>query len=468
MSKEFLNIIFLFSLFLLLVFFPLKATAKELPLSGFAWSENIGWISFNCKDCENNPKCGKSFENKRCGEELIDYKVTIDDQGNFSGYAWSENIGWIKFDPGPDVETGVYPEEPQWPAKIVNWQGEKGQKKEVSGWVRACAGTIKGDCQSATRKDGWSGWIKLRGKTEKGEEYGVWLDDSLSPAEFKGWAWDSELIGWSSFNHSNEKEPAAVPKYKVILANQPPEKPEPEDSQAEGIENGIEWNHCAWECGRGFTPQVAVGTQITFHWIFSDPDGDEQYGYEIWLDNDPDFSGSKFNYIATGKSSSYTLDLREDLEGDWLLELAWNEKYYWKVRVSDGQAWSDWSEPVSFKMPAHANPSPNFEIIPESPSVGEVVEFNQRESRCYNGGEFFCEEGGTNIKYFWDFGKSNGETSTLKGNPTTTYDNPGEYTVKLKITDTSLTHSPNYCECKKTLKIEKALPLPEWKEIPPF
>ena len=44
-------------------------------LSGYAWGENVGWINFA-------PMGGG---------------VTIDDEGKFDGWAWGENIGWIHF-----------------------------------------------------------------------------------------------------------------------------------------------------------------------------------------------------------------------------------------------------------------------------------------------------------------------------------------------------------------------------------
>jgi len=50
-------------------------------VSGWAWSENIGWISFN----------------NTTGGGGVNYGVNIGSDGIFSGYAWSENIGWISF-----------------------------------------------------------------------------------------------------------------------------------------------------------------------------------------------------------------------------------------------------------------------------------------------------------------------------------------------------------------------------------
>ncbi len=52
-------------------------------LSGFAWNEVIGWISFNCRDLN---VCTQS-----------NYRVTIDAAGNFQGWAWNDIIGWISF-----------------------------------------------------------------------------------------------------------------------------------------------------------------------------------------------------------------------------------------------------------------------------------------------------------------------------------------------------------------------------------
>ena len=56
-------------------------------LSGFAWSESIGWISFYCGDLDLVPPICDQFN----------YRVTIDGAGNFSGWAWNDSVGWISF-----------------------------------------------------------------------------------------------------------------------------------------------------------------------------------------------------------------------------------------------------------------------------------------------------------------------------------------------------------------------------------
>lgn len=52
-------------------------------LSGYAWNDTIGWISFNCY---NHGNCSPS------------YQVSINTgTGDFSGYAWNDTVGWISF-----------------------------------------------------------------------------------------------------------------------------------------------------------------------------------------------------------------------------------------------------------------------------------------------------------------------------------------------------------------------------------
>jgi hypothetical protein len=140
-------------------------------VSGWAWSSNIGWISFNCTDRD---VCGSS-----------DYGVDIGSDGTFSGYAWSENIGWISFN---ESELSGCPASPC-KTQVSFGNGE------VSGWARALS-----------YGDGWDGWIKMRDGS-----YGVSIN--FSTGDFSGFAWGSDVVGWISFSGSN---------YKVITSFVPP------------------------------------------------------------------------------------------------------------------------------------------------------------------------------------------------------------------------------------------------------
>lgn len=54
-------------------------------LSGYAWNDSIGWISF----CNNQPECPGSGQS---------HQVVIDGTtGDWSGYAWNDVVGWISF-----------------------------------------------------------------------------------------------------------------------------------------------------------------------------------------------------------------------------------------------------------------------------------------------------------------------------------------------------------------------------------
>lgn len=104
--------------------------------SGYAWSSNIGWVSFNCTN-QNN--CSDS-----------NYGVDLDMEfGPLSGYAWSPNIGWIDFDPD-----GPYPGIPQHGAKYE--YTDTGSERRLTGWAKIL--TLEED-----------GWIKLNP--------GPWLDE---------------------------------------------------------------------------------------------------------------------------------------------------------------------------------------------------------------------------------------------------------------------------------------------------
>lgn len=128
-------------------------------VSGWAWSETIGWISFNCS---NTGSCGSS-----------NYGVNVKNNGDLEGYAWSENIGWISF---KKQDTDDCPSSPCRP-KLNQSNGQ------ISGWAKALAA-----------RDGWDGWIHLRGSN-----YGV----SASNCDWSGYAWGSDVVGWIHFKGTN-------------------------------------------------------------------------------------------------------------------------------------------------------------------------------------------------------------------------------------------------------------------------
>lgn len=181
---------------------PADATSGDL-LSGYAWSPNTGWMSFNCTTTGN---CGT-------GAGQSDYGVTVGSGAStrqLSGYAWSSNIGWITFNAAdmvnsePNCGTAGYP--PCAPTATINVTSGTSYG-QVSGWARAC-NVYQTGCSGAIKSDdllgGWRGWIKLRGSS-----YGVLANGT----RWTGYAWGggpttgtpspltggNAVTGWISF-----------------------------------------------------------------------------------------------------------------------------------------------------------------------------------------------------------------------------------------------------------------------------
>ncbi|MEA3344504.1 MAG: hypothetical protein U9Q16_02400 [Patescibacteria group bacterium] len=171
--------------------FAAESVGSDYDVSGYAYSENIGLLSFNSSNT------GAS----------INYGVSVDaETGIFSGYAWSENIGWITFNQA-DL-TGC-------PSGTCETRLDL-DTYEVSGWARA----YRAIAPEGEYLGGWDGWIKLNGSN-----YGVTLNTSVGPPyEFEGWAYggddsdDTATIGWISFNCSNTGvcETPGYLDYKVL------------------------------------------------------------------------------------------------------------------------------------------------------------------------------------------------------------------------------------------------------------
>lgn len=130
-----------------------------IEASGYAWSDTIGWIHFGTGG-------GGS------------YGVTADSNGWLTGYAWSDTIGWIKLGGLSSFPTGSG-------TTAANGRLVGGV---ITGWARACAGTVNGDCSTMTsRTDGWDGWIAL-----SGSNWGI----TVSGGDVDGWAWGGDVVGW--------------------------------------------------------------------------------------------------------------------------------------------------------------------------------------------------------------------------------------------------------------------------------
>ena len=136
--------------------------------SGFAWSENIGWISFNCNDSNS------------CAQ--VEYGVSVDSgTGLFSGFAWSENIGWISFNTSDLAGCPFGTCEARLTGSVY--------PKTVTGWAKVIS---------------TGSWISMSSTTAP--VYGVSM---AGDGSFSGYSWDSDTIGWISWSGTN-------PTYGVV------------------------------------------------------------------------------------------------------------------------------------------------------------------------------------------------------------------------------------------------------------
>lgn len=150
-NRSYAFIVVALSFFVSFLFAPAVFAGTAGPLSGYAWSDTIGWISFNCSDLGT---CGTS-----------NYGISVSGTGALSGYAWSENVGWISAN-SADL-TGC----PTAPCTAAMSGGS------LTGWMRVLSAP----------SGGWDGFIRLNGV-------------SYSGTTFSGYAWGDAVVGWVDFS----------------------------------------------------------------------------------------------------------------------------------------------------------------------------------------------------------------------------------------------------------------------------
>lgn len=174
---------------------PKAQAGSGQNVSGYAWSDTIGYISFNSTSDGSTSS----------------YGVNVDPAtGNFSGQAWSSSpdttktppqggVGWISFDravtgnpPAAPYQTGVFTD-PIAKADITTGA--------VTGWARAlsaCTLDALGNlsptpCVTDPNAGGWDGWIKLaKDASDTGSSYGVTITPSTG--NFAGYAWGGAQV----------------------------------------------------------------------------------------------------------------------------------------------------------------------------------------------------------------------------------------------------------------------------------
>ncbi|MBP6856145.1 MAG: hypothetical protein KBC42_02625 [Candidatus Pacebacteria bacterium] len=175
-----------------------SAQSATVELEGFAWSDNVGWISMNCKT-------GSMTASDICG--VSNYKVTVGAGGALTGYGWSDNVGWVKFGGLSGIPGG---------GSNATYNATTGK---VSGFVRFCSGisgssywNVNNSCSGSTRTDGWDGFVSLSSAINP--IYGVTV---ASNGLFSGFAWGDEVVGWVDFSMVRLSSSTVNPSENVFL-----------------------------------------------------------------------------------------------------------------------------------------------------------------------------------------------------------------------------------------------------------
>jgi len=163
--KKFCIISFLIISIITIGFLVSESKAQAISsdnVYGYAWSSNIGWISFN--------NCANPITPSTCTGQNYGVRYDIS-SGNLSGYAWSSNIGWISFN-----ENGCPSGSCQANLNLTT--------VALTGWAKALS--LSSDTEST---DWASGWINLSG-----------VSFDMTTGDGSGYAWGSNVIGWIDFD----------------------------------------------------------------------------------------------------------------------------------------------------------------------------------------------------------------------------------------------------------------------------
>jgi len=371
-------------------------------VSGFAWSENIGWISLNCRNQElGEPRCSDS-----------NYGINIEDTGDFSGYAWSENIGWINFAP-----SGPYPQNPQNSVKVDTIDGT------LSGWARALS-----------YGSGWDGWIKIYSASV-----------NTTTGVFTGWAWGSDVVGWIRLDGGDYEVETSFPfNHDPVVNNL-------------SVDQGD-------YCVLAFHPR--------FYWDFEDEDEDDfQNSYHVQIDDDADIGSSptidSCLPVPGTCTDGYTGESYTPASPS---SFDYNTTYYWRIKTWDNRGGeSEWVQ-GQFVTIQHEIPDVDFTWTPLRPSRGEFAQFcaiaeagvcASDVAKCYNilGQRISCSG---NI-FSWTFPPGtvfSTTTTALSENPEIKFPAAGWQVVSLSIDD-------GVGDCTATKDIRISAPLPKWQETAP-
>jgi hypothetical protein len=460
LSKKYIVIVFFIAVGIAGAFVVYNGFKSEIPevaagsshnLTGWIWSSNIGWISLNSLNCDSVAPFGQSDGTPAgcppLGTPIADYGVNVDlGSGDFSGHAWSSNIGWISFNEG---ETGAPPsDDPCGALCIANFNFAA---NEITGWARALSYGAGVD---------WDGWIKLRkGPADAGADYGVSWDPVTS--KFRGFAWGDVVVGWIAFDNTGGDCPFCDSGGDL---NVPPVA-------------GVSCSHtpcAAWKQGSTLTPTTLPPGNLILSNDSTDPNWNivesKWTGMTPSATYDEDIDGDGItddDYPPAGVGS-------EDLE-TYTVQLNPPGAYTMQIEVIDSQALSDTDTiPVTIKQDAEADFECSLDGVVWQPQPCNTIVVGATIPIFFRGKDgtnlsIPSEDGTSIISWIWAFDdgvcQANCGTSGELPNPIQVeFPTVGSKTIQLTVTDDAVA-ARNDTETKI---LNVVLPFPEWEEVSPL
>ncbi len=481
-------------------------------LRGFAWSSNIGWISFNSTDCDNNGNIylGNPAGCPVNGTAFFDYGVYIDNNtGDISGFAWSENVGWISFNRENYCESGVNIGKTCANSGDCDGATCGGDPAGKTGDplyppYNSTTGTIAKYNTGTHVIDGWAkilsmgddGWISFNCSNNGGScgtsDYKVIAN--VTNSELEGWAWngndDDSGIGWISFNSNNPDSGGGNYKVEAQL-NQ---KPWADDLLAPQW-SGNDGDACNYD--------KALHAKLT--WRYNDDGSGDGIAYEIAIDTSDlgvDPSGAIFDTgkctvpggdciinVGSGINVSCLEDggyCHYDLDKTVWPAFDYDKNYYWWVQVWDeygiASGWKQYDTNTgadtdgnpdfvfvgdgsekTFTTYKHEFPQPYFTWSPAQPAIDEEVLFISRKLSLYGNSDTECTT--DDCGYSWEY---TGDSADCEIGPPDNASstiiifkkkiNYSDGDIELTVTDKS--DSLNYsCSTSTTFNIKQKLPM---------
>lgn len=163
------------SLVLAIGVFAPSAKAASTPVTGWAWSSNVGWIQFDT-----------GVASPVVVSTTTDLGHGASSYGAFRGHAWSSNVGWLSFEPN-DVA-----------GCPTGFDGSVALLNGCNPTIDLSSGAVTGWARVRSMIPSGDGWLQLSGQNHNTSGGGGVKLDPVSRA-FSGYAYEPSAVGWIDF-----------------------------------------------------------------------------------------------------------------------------------------------------------------------------------------------------------------------------------------------------------------------------